>query len=458
VPQEGFAYSEAIVMEDRAAPPVILDKVAGLDLDSDLVSENVGLLDIKSVYDFDGTAAVNIAAVRDPGITAAAQRPARFLRIEKAVSIPDDMVADFDDTAFGVSDAQSMREIIGYTPIEPDGSVMVKVPANIAFALSVLDANGRRITQRHQNWLQVKAGERLQCNGCHTAQSELPHGRPDAEAPSANPGAPTTGSPFANTDPTLFADAGETMAETYSRVNGVANPSVNIVYDDVWTDSSVRAKDPSFSYRYSDLDTAAPLSDPGCATAWTALCRITVNYEMHIHPIWGLPRVVFDTDGVTVLADHTCNSCHSPADAMGAAQVPAGQIDLSDGPSPDEGDHFNSYRELFFDDNEQIVMNGALVDRQVQATDANGNPVFETDANGNLILDANGNPIPVLEPVGFSPPMSPAGALASPRFFDLFATGGSHASWLTPAELKLISEWTDIGAQYFNDPFAAPQN
>jgi hypothetical protein len=22
--------------------------------------------------------------------------------------------------------------------------------------------------------------------------------------------------------------------------------------------------------------------------------------------------------------------------------------------------------------------------------------------------------------------------------------------------LKLVSEWTDIGAQYFNDPFAAP--
>src|SRR5262245_51289878 len=458
VPEEGFAYSEAIVMADGTPPPVILDKVAGIDLDSDLFSENVGLLDIKSVYDFDGTAIVNIDAVRDPGVTTAAQRPARFLRIEKAVSMPDDDVADFDDTAFGVSQSQLMREIIGYVPIEPDGSVMVKVPANIAFMLSVLDANGRRITQRHQNWLQVKAGEVVQCNGCHTAQSELPHGRPDAEAPSANSGAPTTGSPFPNTEPALFADAGETMAETYARIVGLRNPSVNVVYDDVWTDPALRAKDPSFAYRYADLDTAAPLNDPGCATAWTALCRITINYETHIHPIWGLPRVVLDTDGVTVLADHTCNTCHSPQNAMGAAQVPAGQIDLSDGPSPDEGAHFNSYRELFFQDNEQIVVGGALVDRQVQATDANGNLVFETDANGDLILDVNGNPIPVLVPVGFEPPMSPAGALASPRFFDRFAPGGSHANWLSPAELKLISEWVDVGAQYFNDPFAAPQN
>jgi hypothetical protein len=26
------------------------------------------------------------------------------------------------------------------------------------------------------------------------------------------------------------------------------------------------------------------------------------------------------------------------------------------------------------------------------------------------------------------------------------------------AELRLLSEWLDIGAQYFNDPFAAPAN
>jgi hypothetical protein len=35
-------------------------------------------------------------------------------------------------------------------------------------------------------------------------------------------------------------------------------------------------------------------------------------------------------------------------------------------------------------------------------------------------------------------------------------SGGTHAGRLNPAELKLVSEWTDIGAQYFNDPFAAP--
>jgi hypothetical protein len=35
-----------------------------------------------------------------------------------------------------------------------------------------------------------------------------------------------------------------------------------------------------------------------------------------------------------------------------------------------------------------------------------------------------------------------------------------HTTMLDDAELKLISEWLDLGAQNFNDPFdpAAPQN
>ena len=451
-PQEGFAYTEAVVVESRTPPAVRLDKVAGLDLDSDLVSESVGEIDIRSVYDFDGTASAPIETLRDPALTTAAQRPARFLRVVKAVSIPDQDVVKLDGAAFGVSRSQLMREIIGYAPIEPDGSVKMKVPANIAFGIDVLDENGRRISQRHQNWLTVRPGEVMQCNGCHTRTSELPHGRPDAEAPSANSGATADGSPFPNTDPSLFADAGETMAETYTRIHGVPKPDVDIKYEDVWTDPNVRAKDASFDYSYSALTTPAPV-DAGCVTNWTASCRIVINYEANIHPLWSVPRVA--ADGVTNV---TCNTCHSLADAAGMAQVPAAQLDLSDGPSPDEAKQFNSYRELLFSDNEQeLDPNGALVDRLVQATDANGDPLFQMDGNGNPILDINGNKIPVLVSVSVSPPLSSGGALVSPRFFSLFAPGGTHAGWLTSEELKLISEWLDIGAQYFNDPFAVPQ-
>jgi hypothetical protein len=138
--------------------------------------------------------------------------------------------------------------------------------------------------------------------------------------------------------------------------------------------------------------------------------------------------------------------------------LPVAQLDLSDGASAEEVDHLKSYRELLFDDDAQEVVNGALQDVLVQATDANGNLVFETDANGDLILDpVTGQPIPVMVPVNVQPTLNVAGALSSPRFFSRFNVGGSHVARLSAAELKLISEWIDIGGQYYNDPFVAPE-
>jgi hypothetical protein len=439
---------------------VILDKTPGIDLDPDLVGESVGVLSIRSVYDFDGTAILDLATLADPTLSTSADRPARFVRLVKAVSIPDDDLVDLDNTAFGRSQGQLMRDILGYAPVQPDGSVKVKVPANVAFWVDVLDADGRRIFPRHQNWLQLRPGEEAQCNGCHTPQSEAPHGRLAAQAPSANPGAPLDGVPFPNTNPALFADAGETMAEVYARINGVPSPAVDIVYEDVWTDTSLQAPEAGFEYSYRDLDGSVPAPvDPGCVDNWTALCRITINYVDNIDPLWRVDRRVFMADGVTLLRDDTCTSCHSEVDAMGMAQVPAAQLDLSDGPSADEPAHLKAYRELLFDDNQQVLdAGGTVVDQLVQETDDNGNPVFLTDADGNLVLDANGDPIPVMVPINVQSPLDVAGANFSEAFFDRFdPVSGSHAGRLSAAELKLISEWIDIGGQYYNNPFDVPQ-
>jgi mono/diheme cytochrome c family protein len=440
---------------------VILDAVPGVDYDPVLASENVGILNIKSVYDLDGAdvAPGGIVALRDPAQATADERPARFLRIEKAVGLPDDEVRDFRGTAFGASGV-GMREILGYAPIEPDGSVQIKLPAGVPFALGVLDANGRRLTPRHLNWMQIRAGEVLTCNGCHVpagAQPAAPpaisHGRSDLFA-SVNPGAPTTGQPFPNTNAALFANQGETMAETRARISCQTDcaallPSVDVIYDDVWTDpvAAGRPADASFSYRYNQLSTAVPTSAT-CQSTWSALCRITIHYPNHVHPLWSVPRLVLNAGGM-VIADNTCISCHSPADAAGAVRVPAAQLDLSGGPSPDEADHLVSYRELLFTDNAQEVNMGALRDILV--------PGPPDPVSG----------LPTLVPVPVPPSMSGAGARASARFFGCFdvggtscfgAGGGTHAGWLTTAELRLIAEWLDIGGQYYNDPFMAPVN
>jgi hypothetical protein len=445
-PEENFMYTDVVVAEPRAIPPVLLDGTGGAGLDADLVAQNVGILDIRSVYDVDGvdTAVPDIATLADPAQTVAADRPARFLRVVKAVSLPDDDVYDFRQTAFGVG-PQVMREIVAYAPIEPDGSVRVKVPADVALDVSVLDADGRRIGPTHRNWLQVRAGEVLTCNGCHDPNGGESHGRSDAFA-AVNAGAAADAMTFPNTDPAIFADFGETMAKARARVScatdcAAITPSVDLVYDDVWTDEAAagRARDTSFAYRYADLETPMP-TDVSCTTEWSGACRIVINYEQHIHPLWGLPRQVLDVDGVTVLEDHTCTLCHNPVDVMGVAQVPAGQLDLTDGASTDEADHFKSYRELLVGDNEQEIVMDALQDRLIEIG----------------IDPETGDPILVTVPV--APSMSTAGANASPQFFDQFEAGGSHAGYLSPAELKLLSEWLDLGGQYYNNPFAAPPN
>jgi len=237
--EEGVLISDIVAAQPRPNPTNIPDKLPGVDFDVDLVAEGAGILNIRSVYDLDGVASVNIAAVADSVLTPPANRPARFLRVEKAVAIPDEDTVDLDDTAFGPNIQQGMREIVAYAPIEPDGSVRVKVPANVALAVSVLDANGRRLSARHQNWLQVVPGQELTCNGCHAPVSNLSHGRSDSFA-AVYAGATSTGVPFPNTVSTFSPDVGETMAETRTRVScqtdcAALEPSVDVLYTDVWT-------------------------------------------------------------------------------------------------------------------------------------------------------------------------------------------------------------------------------
>ncbi len=96
---------------------------------------------------------------------------------------------DIDFGAAVGSGVGFMRTILGYAPIEPDGSVSVRVPANVPFTLSILDKDGRRLPQfgRHTSWLQLRPGEERHCSGCHEAPvgtaTERSHGRDGTSVP-----------------------------------------------------------------------------------------------------------------------------------------------------------------------------------------------------------------------------------------------------------------------------------
>jgi hypothetical protein len=469
-PTDGIMITDLVAAQPRTLPQVILDTVPVTAPTPPFVNgvATVGVIDIRSVYDFDGvdTSPAGIATLADPAKTTAAQRPARFVRIVKAVPIPDPKFLKLNNAAFGVTDY--MRQILGYAPVEPDGSVRIQVPPNVPFQIDVLDANGRRVFPTHAAWLQVQPGEEVKCNGCHTpaaAQNPAPgqtahsHGRSGVFNP-AYEGALSTGTPFPDTVPTFSPNAGETMAETRSRTSCSADTppclammlDPEVSYADVWTNPAVRAPDASFSYSYKytaqgtdppywTFSTAAPVNRLDCLNNWAATCRIIINYIEHIQPLWEKPRQ--DVDGAgNVVADHTCTSCHGPKSAAGTAQVPADSLDLTSTASNQQPLQAVSYLELLSARDELDPTTGMPV-TQPGPPDANGQPTQVT--------------------VQLAAPMVAGSARASTAFFGIFAQGSGdtiHAGILSPSELRLLSEWLDIGAQYFNNPFdpKAPLN
>jgi len=482
LPVEGVMVSDLVAVQARAPLWV---KATGTARPL-LADQGVGVLSIRSVYDFDGAASHttqaggsvscpamsrSIANLANPMVCLPDDRPARFIRIEEAVPRYDRQLdMTLPDINFGTavgSGVGFMRTILGYAPIEPDGSVSVRVPANVPFTFSILDKDGRRLPNfaAHGPWLQLRPGEERHCNGCHEAPTgtaiERSHGR-DGTSISAWAGT-DAGLAFPNTIPatSVIPQTGDTMALARARTTCIGGgacseiPRVNLLDTDFWnTPDPVAGPSVLVDLRYGGANgvPVAPTS-AGCQLNWSSTCRIEINYETHIHPLWLKTRQVTDAnDPSIVLADYTCTNCHAPANPQGMAQIPAGQLDLTDGDRDPTTDHKNAYTELVTGGNRQEL-------------DANGVVTFVTILVPNGEVDpVTGEPILVPQQVPESARIAPLSARGSPRFFcnngnnnpcvARFGPGGTHAGFLmSPGELRLISEWIDIGAQYFNNQF-----
>lgn len=466
----GTMVLEPIILQPRKpAPSILVDAAPAAGQAATMATAGVGLLDISSVYDVDGvdTATPNIAGVSNPANPTFYTRPYRFIRIEKAVEIPGKTVRKINQSAFGPA-GMGMREILGYAPIQPDGSVQVQVPANVPFTIDIVDVNAKRVTAQHTSWLQLLPGETKTCNGCHTTANMTSHGRAGLTNP-VNPGAPTTGSPFPNTNPAIaLTNAGATMAQTLALTtctangttpSGAATPcsqilSADVIYDGIWTVGTTPPQpDTPFSYTYGGAAglNESPPTNANCAS-WSAQCRITIHYDddpvkqLFMQSVWSLASRTNTVNGVPMTST-TCSVCHDPVNAMAMVQVPQGQLDLTGSASNVDTTVVTSYEQLLFAHNAQTLNMGVLQDLLVPAP---GPPDPVTGA-----------PTTIMVPVSLAPPMVAGSAAASTAFFRMF--DGSfhdpvldHTGYLSPAELRLIAEWLDIGAQFYNDPFVAP--
>lgn len=548
----GTIYTEAIALVPRSNPDLYLGLDGTSELVAELIDDNTGVINIRSVYDIDGAdvSASGIATMADPLQTPPDTLPVRFVRFVQEANMPHEDEYEIDDDLVEGRGNQNGKSIIGYAQVFPDGSVMTKVPANVPFSMELVDANGRRVGGtlggRHMNWINVRPGEVRECNGCHTANSTAPHGRADAEAPSVYSGN-LSGTNFPNTDLTdtlTLPDVGETMAEYYVRAKrelpAVGNmkfdpllQSIDLKYTDEFTDPTSGAtpgNDINIAYGIPEalgpdnLLTLAPVPFGSCLTEWSANCRIVINYEEHVQPMFEVARTLNDVD-------ITCTNCHATTDPDGMLQVPAPntatlQLDFTLQMSLlDDMIYLKGYDELFAANDPIQVLNDdgtALVQAVTERRDANGNIVYVTepqlndmgeilyeveggglcqplsntdpavifvlDANGNNIMctqfayyqDVNGNPTDADgnllgpdDPVVFIPEFDPlnqlrylnpnSGASSNARFFNVFEVPGTttapdHVGYLTPAELKLFSEWLDGGSQYYNEIFRAVED
>jgi len=454
------------------------------------LDDGFGAFHIRSVYDMDGTDMAepesDIEILRDPSLTAPDDRSERFIRVMTRRTMPGELEqAILSSTILNPTDGsgpqmglrpvlgsggRDLYDILTYGMVEPDGSAIVQVPYDTYFTFEIINKRGKRVDliaepgykynylTQHSTPLILEEGELRECNGCHDPNNDIPHARSDLQTASANPGAP-----FTNTNPQIPAAYQDTMAEAikmwpYSNLTAGAG---DIEYEDYWTDPYSGTPAPPFVYSYNDLSTPAPVNDPACLTAWTSNCKITINYLDHIQPIWDACR--------SQAGDKSCTSCHEKADNNPADNCRGGGGDggklLLNGGSPSDTNAWNplevaSYVALFEADYYQMNANGEWVLVTDPATECpNG-------IEGDLSVEPQDG-ICITRRL-----MSARGAIASARFFRLFdddpdddayevdaidpVTGTKknlsyHKGMLTDVELRLIAEWLDTGAHYYND-------
>ncbi len=445
-PPAGFMYTDPVALQARTEPNATQPTV----IDEALAAQGLALIEVRSVYDTDGlgrmgertiaavdlpdgcargiaqTAPVDaadtrasvadLAKIKDPADPAYHCSPARFVRAFRAMAPVAGMTGMRE--AIGETDFEP-QQILGYAPVEPDGSFKLLVPADVPLGLAILDTKGRAL-QTHLNWIQVRPGERRTCDGCHSPR----------RGAALNSGAVVNTMPAAiNTALSSDHRSGETMASLRTRRDPSAlNLTPDMIYSDIWADTTkpgVRARAP-IAIRYAgnanpadNLGTLAPVNG-------------VINYPDHVAPIWARVR---GANGV-----NTCTNCH--ADPV--------KLDLR--ASFGGSGRMVSYDELLIGD---PVIDPATGQPQTRLEE--GVPVIVRGAAlvENMVSDAesisrSSRLTEILFGEALKAPAAARTAHPDP------ASGPNHASLLNAAEKRVITEWMDLGGQYYNDPSKSP--
>lgn len=140
--EPGYALLEPVPVVKRARPPVPVDRVN--------LERTDGIVYLHSVY-------------TGPGLAGVPQGTIKGLRVI-AYDFGYPGLAGPD--LIGRGGPWEVMRILGTVPLEEDGSVTFRVPANTPVAVQALDAGGKAV-QLMRSWFTVMPGETLSCVGCH---------------------------------------------------------------------------------------------------------------------------------------------------------------------------------------------------------------------------------------------------------------------------------------------------
>jgi hypothetical protein len=146
--ESGYALLEPVAVVKRPLPPVPVNRI---DL-----KRGDGIVYLHSVY-------------TGPGLAGVPRGTIKRLRVI-SYNFGYSGLAGPDRIGSG-GPTEAMR-ILGTVPLEEDGSVTFRVPANTPVAVQALDGEGKAV-QLMRSWFTVMPGETLSCVGCHERPADV---------------------------------------------------------------------------------------------------------------------------------------------------------------------------------------------------------------------------------------------------------------------------------------------
>lgn len=147
--EEGWCLLEPVPFRKTKTPPVVPDRIRPGSKESTIWLSDVHF---------------------GPGLRNLPKGTAKALRVFRYEYAPRNSGGHY---AMGMESGWDARTILGTVPLEEDGSVMFKVPANTPISLQPLDKDGKAL-QLMRSWLVGMPGEILSCVGCHENANNAP--------------------------------------------------------------------------------------------------------------------------------------------------------------------------------------------------------------------------------------------------------------------------------------------